>query len=188
MEDAFEVFPVIETERLRLREITMEDSYKIYENFSDDRVTEYYDLESYTDISQAEALIEKLSFGFKNQKQIRWAITLKPDNELIGSCGFHEIEAEHYKVETGYELNPEYWGKGIMHEALLAIFTFAFEEMGINRIEAFYDPENDRSRNALEKCGFIYEGTQRQRFFEKGKFVDASLSSLLKEDFQRITE
>ncbi|WP_409251762.1 GNAT family N-acetyltransferase [Bacillus sp. SCS-153A] len=185
MENAFKVFPVLETDRLILREITMKDSGALYENFSDDRVTEYYDLETFTEISQAETLIEKLTSGFRAQNQIRWAVTLKGDGTLIGTCGFHAIEKEHYKVETGYELNPGYWGKGLMNEALEAIFKFAFNDMGVNRIEAFYDPENDRSRKALEKCGFIYEGTQRKRFFEKGKFVDASLSSLLKEDYQK---
>jgi [ribosomal protein S5]-alanine N-acetyltransferase len=185
MEKAFKEFPVLQTERLLLREITSGDSQAIYDNFSDDRVTEYYDLETFTEISQADALIIKLNSGFKSHNQIRWAITLKPKDILIGTCGFHAIEKEHFKLEVGYELNPALWGKGIMHEALNAIFTYAFDEMGINRIEAFYDPENDRSRNALEKCGFIYEGTQRKRFFEKGKFVDAALSSLLKEDFQK---
>jgi [ribosomal protein S5]-alanine N-acetyltransferase len=182
VENTFGNFPVLETERLILREIKREDAYSIFKNFSDDRVTEYYDLETFENISQAEALIEKLTNGFHTQNQIRWAIAIKPSDVLIGTCGFHAIEKEHYKVETGYELNPDYWGRGIMSEALKAIFSFAFKEMGVNRIEAFYDPENDKSRNVLERCGFLYEGTQRKRFFEKGKFVDAAISALLKED------
>ncbi|MGF2617559.1 GNAT family protein [Rossellomorea aquimaris] len=184
MENAFKRFPVLETRRLVLREIKQEDAHAIFKNFSDDKVTEYYDLETFTELAQAEGLIEKIATGFRTHTQIRWAITLKPENILLGTCGFHEIEKEHYKVETGYELSPDYWGRGIMNEALNAIFTYAFKEMGINRIEAFYDPENDRSRNALEKCGFVYEGTQRKRFFEKGKFVDASLSALLQEEYK----
>ncbi|MGM0847405.1 MAG: GNAT family N-acetyltransferase [Bacillota bacterium] len=184
MDKVFKEFPVLETERLILREIRQKDATAIYGNFSDDRVTEFYDLETFTELAQADALIDKLAAGFRTHNQIRWAITLKPGNDLIGTCGFHEIEKEHYKVETGYELNPNYWGRGIMNEALNAIFAYAFEVMGVNRIEAFYDPENEKSRNVLENCGFIYEGTQRQRFFEKGKFVDASLSSLLKENFK----
>ncbi|TYS13320.1 GNAT family N-acetyltransferase [Rossellomorea vietnamensis] len=185
MENGFNRFPVLETERLKLREIKAEDTNAIYKNFSDDRVTEYYDLETFTEVAQAEALIEKIAAGFKTHTQLRWAITLKHEKELIGTCGFHEMETEHFKVETGYELSPDYWGRGIMNEALNAIFTYAFEEMGVNRIEAFYDPANDRSRNALEKCGFLYEGTQRKRFFEKGRFVDASLSALLQEDYEK---
>jgi [ribosomal protein S5]-alanine N-acetyltransferase len=184
MEKALDVFPILETERLVLREITSKDVRAIYDNFSDERVTEYYDLETFTDLSQAEALIEKLASGFNTHEQIRWAITLKPIDHLIGTCGFHEIENEHFKMEVGYELNPGYWGRGIMKEALHAIFAYAFEQLETNRIEAFYDPLNDRSKNVLEKCGFVYEGTQRERFFEKGHFVDASLSSLLKRDFQ----
>ncbi|WP_456273562.1 GNAT family N-acetyltransferase [Bacillus sp. AK031] len=185
MENTFNQFPVLETERLILREIKRDDAKSIFKNFSDDRVTEYYDLETFKNLSQAEALIEKLADGYHTTNQIRWAITIKSSDELIGTCGFHAIEKEHYKVETGYELNPEYWGRGIMSEALKAIFSFAFREMEVNRIEAFYDPENDKSKNVLEKCGFLYEGTQRKRFFEKGKFVDASISALLKEDYER---
>jgi [ribosomal protein S5]-alanine N-acetyltransferase len=185
MESAFESFPVLETDRLILREIKRGDADSIFNNFSDDRVTEYYDLETFNNLSQAEALIEKLANGFHTKNQIRWGITIKPADELIGTCGFHEIEKEHYKVETGYELNPEYWGRGMMSEALHAIFSFAFKEMGVNRIEAFYDPENVKSKNVLERCGFLYEGTQRKRFFEKGKFVDAAISALLKEDYTK---
>ena len=62
------------------------------------------------------------------------------------------------------------------------IVAFGFEVMGLNRIEAFYDPKNDQSWKVLKKNGFQYEGLLRKRFFEKGRFVDGALAAILKED------
>ncbi len=182
IDQAFSSFPVLKTDRLILRKLKKTDVPNMFSYFSQEEVTKYYDLESFTSEKQAEELIERFFNRYEEKKQIRWAITLKESDELIGTCGFHSIEPEHRKAEIGYELHPTFWGKSIMTEAVSAIIQFGFNEMTLNRIEALYDPRNMSSGRVLEKCGFEYEGVMRKRYFEKGKFVDAAIAAILNEN------
>lgn len=178
-----DLFPVIVTERLVLRQLKQEDSNDLFYYFSKDEVTRYMDLESLTDIGQAEDLIQIWEQRFMNNKGFRWGISLKPETRIIGTCGFHNWMKEHFKAEIGYELRPEFWQKGIMSEALKELLRFGFEEMGLNRIEAFIDPRNIGSRKALEKIGLREEGLLKDYFFEKNQFVDAVIFAILKNEY-----
>lgn len=180
--EAFNAFPVLETERFLLRKIDLSDAPSMYSYFSRDEVTEFYDLETLTDPQQAVELIEGLLFRYEARMQIRWGITEKAQNVVIGSCGLHAFEEQHFKAEIGYELHPDYWRKGVMTEVIQKVIDYGFYEMGLNRIEAFYNPLNHPSQTVLEKNGFRYEGILRKRFFVKGKFIDTALTAVLRED------
>ncbi|UII55324.1 GNAT family N-acetyltransferase [Cytobacillus spongiae] len=182
MDRAFEVFPALQTERLHLRKLELSDSIELYSYFSLEEVTKYYDVETFRTEQEAEELIESLFFSYEQGKQIRWGITKKETNELIGTCGFHSIDRTHSKLEVGYDLHPDYWSLGIMSEAMHRIISYAFEEMDVNRIEAFYFPKNIASKRVLEKNGFQHEGILRKRFLHKGSYLDAVLTAKLKED------
>lgn len=182
-DSTFSAFPVLETRRCILRKIELSDADHLYEYLSKDEVTRYYDVETLASKKEAEELIHGLLQRYKIGRQIRWGITLKNSHKLIGTCGFHALEREHFKAEVGYELHPDYWGKGIMTEALAKVIHYGFLEMGLNRIEAFYMPANIASKKVLEKNGFQYEGLLRKRFFTKGEFVDVALCSLLREEY-----
>lgn len=176
-------FPQIETERFRLRPIELTDANEVFHYFSLDQVTKYYDLDTFTDMSEAIRLIENWQTRFVNKEGIRWGIATKQDNKIIGSCGYHNWEKDHFKAEVGFEVAPEYWQKGVMTEVLRHVLQYGFEKMGLFRIEALYDPENIASKKTLEKAGFVYEGTLRKASFEKGRFCDAAICSVLKEEF-----
>ncbi|WP_102274144.1 GNAT family N-acetyltransferase [Cytobacillus massiliigabonensis] len=185
IETAFLEFPLLETDRLLLREIYLYDAPNMFSYFSKDEVTKYYDLESFTSEKEAEDLIRRFQQRYSERKQIRWAITLRDNSDqLIGTCGFHAIEEEHYKAEIGYELHPDFWGQGIMTEVIEAVIQYGFKSMQLNRIEAFYDPRNGSSGRVLEKNGFEFEGILKKRYFEKGKFVDAAVSAILNENIR----
>lgn len=175
-------FPRLTTERLVLRQLTLADAPAVFDYFRLDDVTEYYDLESFTELRQAEELIGRWNERFERQAGIRWGIALKSDDRIIGTCGYHGWSKEHAKAEIGYELTPACWRQGIMSEALAAIIPYGFESMGLNRIQAFIDQDNAGSRNVLEKAGLREEGLLRDYFFEKGRFVDAVLFAKLKRD------
>ncbi|WP_084780598.1 GNAT family N-acetyltransferase [Bacillus massilinigeriensis] len=176
------MFPELETDRFILRQLQMEDAPQMYRYFSLDEVTKFYDIETHTSEKEAADLIKQLSYRYSNGEQIRWGITFKNSNEIIGTCGLHEIEREHFKAEIGYELHPDYWGKGIMSEVITKVVEYAFSYMGLHRVEAFYHPLNIASKKALEKSGFQYEGLLRKRFFVKGRFMDVEISSIIKEE------
>lgn len=180
--EVFECFPVLETNRFILRKLKQSDAKSIFSYLSREEVIRYYDIDKLTQQQQAVELIESILFRYNIERQLRWGITIKEQNIVIGTCGFHAIEVENFKAEIGYDLHPEYWGKGIMTEVVNKIVEYGFYQMGLNRIEAYYHPLNNASRRVLEKSGFKFEGLLRKRFFKKGEFIDAALSSLIKDE------
>lgn len=181
VDNPFAAFPEIETERLLLREILPEDAEAIYRIFSDDKVTEFYDLVTYTSIDQARELIDFFDESFELERAIRWGITLKPDDTVIGTCGY--VWLRQYRGEIGYDLASAYWRQGIMSEAVEAILEYGFTDLGLNRIEALVMKENVASAALLRSLGFREEGLLRQHDYFKGKFHDMRLFALLESDF-----
>lgn len=179
------IFPQLETERFILRKLTPEDAGDLFHYFSNDEVTKYYDLDSFVELKQAEELIHNWNSRYNENLGIRWAITIKKENRVLGTCGFHNWAKEHYKAEIGYELTPEYWRQGVMKEVLREVMRFGFEDLRLNRIEAFIDPDNISSRYLLEKLGFSEEGYLKECYYEKSQFVDAVLFSFLKRQYQQ---
>ncbi|MRN56103.1 GNAT family N-acetyltransferase [Paenibacillus monticola] len=177
-------FPVLETERLVLRQLTQNDSIEIFQYFSLDEVTKFYDLESFTNIEQAEELIQKWNQRFESNQAIRWGITLKSENKVIGTCGFHGWMKNHYKAEIGYELTPKYWRQGFMTEVIEKVIEYGFNDLGLNRIEAFVEPGNMGSRKVLGKIEFTEEGTLKEHFYWRNRFVDTVIYALLKKDYK----
>ncbi|AHV96971.1 GNAT family N-acetyltransferase [Paenibacillus sabinae] len=177
-------FPILETERFVLRQLNQDDSREIFQYFSLDEVTKFYDLESFTNIEQAEELIDRWNQKFERNQGIRWGITLRSESRVIGTCGFHGWMKNHYKAEIGYELTPEYWRQGYMSEVIQKAIEFGFNNLGLNRIQAFVEPENVGSRRVLEKIGFSEEGTLKEHFYWRNRFVDTVIYALLKKDYK----
>ncbi|PLT28476.1 GNAT family N-acetyltransferase [Peribacillus deserti] len=178
-------FPVLETERFILRKIIPSDAPELFHYFSKDEVTKYYDLDTLTSMNQAAELIIGLQESFEKNEGIRWGVALKETDKIIGSAGYHSWEKSHFKAELGFEVTPEYWRKGVMTEILPAVISYAFHQMGLNRIEARYHPGNIASKGTLRKQGFTIEGVSRESSFEKGRFCDAVVCSLLKKDLYK---
>ena len=172
--------PLLETDRLILRALQPSDAPNLFEYFSQDCVTEFYDLYTFKHLHEAEKLTDIWIKRTQESKGLRWAITLKSQgDELIGTCGFHNFSTENNRAEIGYDLNPIHWGNGIMTEAIQAIVNYGFEALKLHRIEAFIDPANHASRALLQKNGLETEGVLRDYFFEKERFVDAEMLSIL---------
>lgn len=172
-------FPVLETERLILRQLTQNDTEDLFEYFSQDKVMEYYDLETFKTSEDAQQIIQHFNSEFEKGKGFRWALELKSEKKVIGTCGYHNWFREHFRAEIGYELNPLFWQKSYMKEAILPILTFGFESMRLHRVDAFIDPANISSEKLLTSLNFQEEGTVKDYFFEKGKFVDATIFGLI---------
>jgi ribosomal-protein-alanine N-acetyltransferase len=184
---AFTTFPVLTTQRLRLREIRPDDAEAIFAIYSDEETMHYYN-ETFQSLAEAETYVILRHDDYVQRREIRWGITRHDDDRIIGSCGFHHFDEGHYegyyRAETGYILNRADWGQGIMAEALSAILTYGFSEMGLHRIEAVIDIANERSKNLLLKLGFQYEGNLRQRFLFRGSFEDEYYFGLLRDEWR----
>lgn len=179
-------FPVIETDRLLLREIQLSDVPAIYQYLSDPQVVKYMGLAPYQTQTETREEFEWYKKIFKEHTGLRWGITVKDSKHVIGSCGFLNIKKPHYRAEIGYELHPDFWSKGIATEALLAVVDFGFRKMNLNRIEALVEPDNKASIKLLETCNFTQEGLLRQYERTADKFDDLYMYSLLRGDMVEI--
>lgn len=177
-------FPIFETERFILRKAVENDGHDIFELYSDEKVVKYMPFTPFTSIEDAISELNWYDKIFKEQTGFRCVIEDIESKNVIGTCGFLNYEKEHNRIEIGYDLNPKYWGKGVMKEALSCIIHFAFMTMKINKIEAKVEPENNSSIRLLEKLNFLKEGVLRQHEFEKGKYVDLAIFSILKSEYE----
>ncbi len=175
----FTPFPGLTTERLQFRQLVSDDTKEIFRLRSDERVNRFLTRNQYNTLEEAGAFINKINRGVHNNEWIYWAIAFKNDNKLIGTICLWNIQPENHRAEIGYELNPDYWGKGIMKEAMPKIIEYGFDIMKLHSIEADLDPGNSQSVMLLEKNGFIKEGHLRESTFFEGRFSDRAVYSLI---------
>ena len=129
----------------------------------------------YTERDAAEYIAAMLSAN--EDDTFAYAITL--DDRAVGSIGaFHQGNIHRRTAELGYYLAEEYWGNGIMTDAIRQLCGLIFETTDIHRIYAEPFSYNAGSRRALEKAGFICEGTMKSNAVKNGKVVDMTLYSL----------
>lgn len=179
-------FPVIETERLILREVTTVDASVMLEYLSDNDVVTPMGLAPFQTDKNVWDEINWYKSIYDEGTGIRWGITLKDSGNVIGSCGFLNMLPKHHRAEVGYELNKNHWGKGIAGEALEAVVKYGFDHFQLERIEALIEPTNLPSQKLVEKQGFEREGLLRHYEFTCGKFDDLYMYSIIKEDFHFI--
>lgn len=175
-------FPILKTPRLILRAIHQSDAQFVHRNFSDFQTVLYSNALEPPSLEKVEQMIDKWQENFKQQQVIRWGITIKEQNLVIGSCGYKKIITKHRRAEIGYEIFVEYRRQGFMSEALNAVIQFGFEIIELNRIEATVNSDNLASILLLKKLGFTEEGILRDYEFKQDKFIDLKLFSLLQRD------
>ncbi|MCJ8011770.1 GNAT family N-acetyltransferase [Paenibacillus sp. KQZ6P-2] len=176
--------PVLGGERVKLRRLSSKDAEAMYRNWSDPEVRRYSDLPEMPDVSAAGEMIRILNSLSQTDDGLRWGIE-DADGRLIGSCGLNWWQLEGaYRGEIGCELARPFWGKGYMREAVELVLDYAFEDMGLNRIEALTDPRNIRAGRLFESLGFTLEGRLRQYRQTDSGFVDANMYALLREEWE----
>ncbi len=158
------LFVDIETTRLHLKNISMEDRDFIYYQFSDDAVNRYlFDAKPMSDANEADELI-RFYLQPEPRAQHRWILTRKTDGVKMGTCGFHCWNRKDGSVEVGYDLKQEFWGQGYVSEAMMAIIAFARESMDVKTISACISVDNQKSIRVVEKLGFMPTGLEMLEF------------------------
>jgi RimJ/RimL family protein N-acetyltransferase len=176
--------PTINTSRLCLRWISVDDVDAFYAIYSDPEVMRYWSTPPLADRAAASKLVSEIHDGFKRRELLKWGIALRSDDTLIGSVTLFRPDFTHRRVELGYALGRAYWGNGYMHEALKAVLTYAFDVLEFHRIEADVDPRNAASIRTLERLGFQREGYLRERWQVNGEIQDAVFYGLLRSDWE----
>jgi [ribosomal protein S5]-alanine N-acetyltransferase len=150
----FSPFPMLQTERLILRKLSLDDAEEIFVLRSNEDVNKYLDRQKAIDIDDAIAFINKVNISAANDQLAYWGICLKNNPTLIGTICLWNLNVDENKAEVGYELIPEYQGKGFAREALSKIINFGFEIMQLDKIEAYTLKENIPSTKLLSYFGF----------------------------------
>lgn len=176
----FDPFPKLETERLDLRKISMNDASDMFSIRSNPEAMKYICRPLLTSISESQNLIGGFQDGVRNRINIVWGISIKSQSRLIGTIGFHRIDKDNLRAEVGYILDPVFWGKGYTSEALKTVIDYGFVAMGLHSIEARIDPENTESCKVLLKQNFTKEGYFKEAIYFDGRFVDTEIYSLRK--------
>jgi RimJ/RimL family protein N-acetyltransferase len=149
---------IIETERLLLREFTLDDAQLLFDLNSDPEVIKYiHELAPTLESSQL-ALQNIILPQYKLYGHGRWAAYLKDTNEFIGWCGLKYVK-EKDEIDLGYRFKKQFWNKGYATEAAKATVDYGMTVLKMNRIIAKAHIENIGSQKVIEKCGlaFLYE-------------------------------
>jgi len=182
----FETFPILETDRLTLRRITPDDTQAWLAVWNNPDVLRYLiDFETTPDEAEVKSIIEWADGIYSRKTGIRWAITQKSDNTMIGSCGFHVYDKNSRWAEIGYELHRDHWRKGIMSEAVSEVLRFCFDDLNLHRVEANVTEGNDASAGLLRHLGFTFEGTWREKVFWQGQFYSLWQFGLLENEYRQ---
>jgi [ribosomal protein S5]-alanine N-acetyltransferase len=175
---------IIETDRLLLKELNPEIIYNIFTFYTDEEIMEMMGLTSEMELEKERLKFEGGYTTFKTSAKL-FLIADKHTDRIIGRTGFHTWYIHHYRAEMGYSITDErYLGQGYMTEANRAVVRFGFEEMGLNRIEAFTAPDNVASMKLLRGLGFREEGLLREHYFKDNRMQDSCCFGLLRKEYQ----
>lgn len=151
----FTTFPILSTERLTLRQLTLDDQENIFTLRSDAAINKYLGREPGKTIEDAINFINKINDNIQLHHSIYWVITLKETKAFVGTICLFNFSDEENKCETGYELLTNFQGQGIMTEAAGRVIKYAFQTLAVEKIEAFTHKDNSNSTKLLKKLDFI---------------------------------
>jgi RimJ/RimL family protein N-acetyltransferase len=113
-----------------------------------------------------------------------FAVTLANDDTAIGIFQMRELEPGFGTAEWGFAIGSPYWGTGVFQEGAELLVGFAFEQVGVHRLEARAAVRNGRGNGALRKIGAVQEGLLRKSLLRNGEYLDQMLWTILDEDWQ----
>lgn len=175
----------LETERYRLDRLQPADAETLFAHFADPEVTRYLDIDPLTDVAQARAIIEWARGIAASGIGGRWAIRDREHGTFVGTVGLNSIVRERAsRGEIAYDLVRGWWGRGVMREVLTALVRVGFDDLDLNRLEAFVTPGNERSTRLLARHGSRREGLLRQHGRWRGCDWDQKIWSLLRAEWR----
>ena len=175
-------YPIVETERLLLRPVTLDDAEAMFAYASDKDNTRY----TFPTNQSLEETKNNIAQFYLANHLGRWGIELKCNGKFIGTIDLHKIDSVLKKAAIGYIINKKYWNQGLTTEANRAVIELAFEKIGMNKLVALHDKANPASGKVMEKSGmrFSYEEPDAcMDQHEPGRIVTRVHYVLTKEDY-----
>jgi len=175
--------PVLGGNQVTLRELRASDAPSLFALLTTEEVARF--------ISPPPTTVE----GF--EKFIAWtirqrtagtyacfAVTLKGYDTAIGIFQMRETEPGFGTAEWGFAIGSPFWGTGVFQEGADLVLEFAFETLGVHRLEARSAVRNGRGNGALRKLGAVQEGLLRKSFFRNGEYLDQVLYAIVDDDWR----
>jgi len=164
---------VIETSRLRLRPIALDDVDAIWPIVSDPQFPKQMSWAVHKDKAETRAFIERVTEGLHKGEHVTWA--MEHAGRAQGCIGLDGITWEQRawrvdRAELGYWLAPALQGQGLMTEAAHAVVRWGFETLGLHKIKVGCFAENASSRRVIEKVGFRYVGRLDDDVWRDGRW------------------
>lgn len=194
-ETSFQALPVLETERLILRQITESvndgrDSLEFINDYSVYRFWGLYDEKNDKDGTRRPKKRIKTDYHYKTTlkeykagRELTWLMELKETGRVIGEIVLYDFKLQK-QADIGYRISKRYWGQGFATEAGEAIVSFAFSDLELDRLQIRCFTDNPGSVRIAEKLGFQKEGMIR-----KGVIInvitDYYIFGLLREEYQK---
>ena len=148
-------FPILITERLTLRKLSIDDQQDIFALRSDPKTNKFLDRQLCKTNEDAINFINKVNDNIEKSDTYYWAITLTDTKTLVGTICLFDFSSENNSCEIGYELMTKFQGQGIMKEAVQVVIDFVFQTLRFKKISAFTHYENQNSTNLLLKFNFV---------------------------------
>jgi RimJ/RimL family protein N-acetyltransferase len=122
--------------------------------------------------------------GWEDGARAGFAIIDPDDGAFLGMCGLIRIEWDASEAEIGYVTAPAARGRGVAGRAIDLVSRWGLRELGLARIEAWIDVENEASLKVAERAGYRSEGVRRSAYFKDGQRADMAVYSLLPSDVE----
>eukprot|EP01040_Poterioochromonas_malhamensis_P001047 gene1049-1111_t len=161
----------LETERLILRELILDDVHYMFELDSNEQVQQYCEKCPLTSPDQSREIIERIRKQYEENGIGRWIVFVKETNEFIGWAGLKmesDVNGHERFVDLGFRILPQYWNRGYMTEAAKALVQYGFNTMKYDKICAWILSDNPGSIRVVEKAGlkrisnFVYEDEENE--------------------------
>lgn len=175
--------PVLNGKHVSLRELRLSDAASLFSMLTTEEVARFISPPPST-IGGFERFIawtlQQRSMG----TYVCFAVTLEGTDSAIGIFQLRQLEPGFGTAEWGFAIGSPYWGSGIFEEGAKLVLSFAFDTIGVHRLEARSAVRNGRGNGALRKLGAVQEGVLRKSFLRNGEYLDQHLWTILDEDWR----
>ena len=170
--------PILTGDQVTLRELRISDAPTLFAMLSTDEVTRFISPPP-TTVAGFERFIAWTQKQRAAGTYICYGIVPNGHEAAVGLIQVRQLEPAFGTAEWGFALGSAYWGSGIFVEAAELVVDFAFDTIGVHRLEARAAVKNGRGNGALRKLGAVQEGVLRRSFFRNGEYIDQVMWAIL---------
>lgn len=178
--------PVLSGSRVTLRELRTSDASSLLAMLTTEEVSRFISPPPTT----VEGFERFIAWALRQRSAgayVCFAVTVPGSDTAVGIFQIRGLEHDLETAEWGFAIGSAYWGTGVFEEGAELVVDFAFDTVGVHRLEARAAVRNGRGNGALRKIGAVQEGILRQSFLRNGEYLDQALWSILAEEWRGTT-